>query len=155
IAARLLVLINGLRLLLLHDLALDFAFAQRHGHLGEARALRQRKAVDGFEVLFVGVVEGLRDLRAREAVVQNDLQVMIANLDGLVGRSLRGQCARGVARGGGGETETQREAEADSASESGEKASQRTYEGAVTHAVKRHNLCRCMYFHGARSSPDR
>jgi hypothetical protein len=81
VAGSLLFAVDALRLLRVDDLALEGLLPAPDGDLGEAGAGGDGKGVDGLEVPVVGVEEGLRDRRPREAVVDDDVDEMLADLN--------------------------------------------------------------------------
>ena len=93
-----LLLVDALGLRLGDHLPMDLGLSDGDHDLRQAGASRHRKGVDPLEIHGVRVVEGLGHLGAREAVVDHDVHVVMADLDRGVGRANRGEGSR---RGGG------------------------------------------------------
>ena len=77
VAVLLLVLVDGFGLAFFDYLTGDFSFADGEGDFGKAGTGGKRKAIDRFEVFWVGVKKRLGHFGLGEAIVQRDFDVVI------------------------------------------------------------------------------
>ena len=75
---------------------MDFLFSGEDRHLGEAGAFGQGEGLDSLEVGIVRIEEGLLDFGSGKAVVDDDFDVVVLDLNGRLRRAFRCEDAGGV-----------------------------------------------------------